>query len=72
MELIQVNQVTSIYRFIINVVKLVPQLPSAKYFAKNTKSRIPQLTPEFFKSYSEQLYIDYIDEMMNISQPNVI
>ena len=48
-----------------------PLLPPSKYFLKNTKTRIPQLTPDFFKNYSEQLYISYINEMLNIGDSKV-
>jgi hypothetical protein len=47
-------------------------LPPRFIFSKNERSKIPQLTPEFFRSYSDDLYDQYYEEMKNIHNPGTL
>jgi len=46
------------------------RLPDPVLFKKDPKSQIPQLTMDFFSTYSEKIYTMYYGEMTNTTQPN--
>jgi hypothetical protein len=48
------------------------KLPHHSYFKKDPDTKIPQLSRDFFQSYTDQLYQAYIDEMLNISKPGAL